>query len=182
MGPGWPMLANMGEPIEEEAAEPPLDGPAWPFAASKAALYEEAGAKEAIDCERKGELERGPNEGGELMEEPKEALKGEWEPAPIPWLGAAWPNCCGGGGPCWACCCGCCCCCWKEPKGNEGEIEKVEPPKLNEGPDWPEKRLCDGIDWLALNCSKGDWAGCCCGCACCCCGGLNRLFFWILYF
>lgn len=104
---------------------PPTEGP--PFAASKAALYEEAGAKEGIDCCKKGALESGPNEDGELIEDPKEALNGECEPP----LGACdcepLPN---------------------EPNGSDGEIENVDPPKLNDGADWLGNMLWDPY-WLA---------------------------------
>lgn len=171
--PDW-KLGEGGRPCDEP------NEPAPPLAASKAALYEEAGAKEGIDCDWKnGPLEKAPNEGGELIEDPYELLKGE----------PAW--CIGG---CWACCC----CCDapepppSEPNGNDGEMEKVEPPKVNEGIEEPElpmddgpaappvaaeNRLCSG--WLAAaNCSNGDW-GCCCCCPCadCCCdcGGLKIL-------
>lgn len=92
-----------------------------------------------------------------MIEEPNEALNGECEPpagaGPTPGAGPEACACCEPPPP-------------SEPNGKDGEIENVEPPKLNEGPDWPdEKRLCDGIDWLAPNCSNGDWAGwlCCCG-------------------
>lgn len=38
-----------------------------------------------------------------------------------------------------------------EPKGRDGEMEKVDPPKVNDGGfDWLGKRLCDPY-WLALN-------------------------------
>jgi hypothetical protein len=63
-----PRLANMGE-------LPDIWPP--PLAASKAALYDEAGANEGIDCDKNGLLDRGPNDGGELIEEPNEALNGE---------------------------------------------------------------------------------------------------------
>lgn len=165
----WLMPENMEALPSGWPCWPSPEGP--PFAASKAALYEEAGANEGICCERKGELERGPNEGGELMEEPKEALKGECE----------LPACCGPGPE--PAICGCCC--WDEPEppvsepnGNEGEMEKVEPPRVNDGPppDWPANKPCC---WLELSCSNGDWRACCCccccGCCCCDCGGLNRL-------
>ena len=172
-GEFWPWLMeakpNEGAPFGDPGPPRPLL-PLPPLAASKAALYEEAGANEGIDWDKYGELDSGPNEGGELIEEPNEALNGECEPWPCgpPWFGEMEP-----------CCCCCCCCCDEppsEPNGNEGEIENVEPPKLNDGPDGP-KRLCDGTDWLALNDSKGDcgdgWLCCCCDC--CCCGGLKRL-------
>lgn len=164
------MLANIddGKPLAPPCIE------LAPFAASNAALYDEAGAKFGIDCDRKGELESGPNDGGELIDEPNEALNGECELAPACGPTPDWPP--------WGCCC------WpapasaplSEPNGKLGEMEKVEPPSVNEGApaDWPEKRPCC---WLAPNDSNGDCgATCCCcdGCCCCCCcdcGGLKRL-------
>lgn len=96
---------------------PPNEGPLLRFgplfAASKAALYEEAGANDGIEFCKKGALESGPNEDGEFIEDPNEALNGEWEPL----------------GPCD------CEPPLNEPNGNDGEMENVEPPKLNDGAD-----------------------------------------------
>lgn len=65
----------------DEFKPPKDDGPPTeagpPLAASKAALQEDAGANEGIDCCKNGALESGPNDDGELIEEPNEALKGE---------------------------------------------------------------------------------------------------------
>lgn len=57
----------------------PNDGP--PLAAWKASLYEEDGAYDGIDCCKNGELDSGPNDDGELIEDPNEPLNGDWDPS-----------------------------------------------------------------------------------------------------
>lgn len=91
-----------------------------------------AGANDGMDCGKNGALDSGPNEDGELIDEPNEALNGECEPLDEGCGCEAPPN---------------------EPNGSEGEIENVEPPKLNDGADWLEKRFCDPVCWLATYCS-----------------------------
>lgn len=51
------------------------DGP--PLAAWNASLYDEAGAQDGIDCCKNGELDSGPNEDGELIEDPNEPENGD---------------------------------------------------------------------------------------------------------
>lgn len=84
-----------------------------------------------------GPLESGPNDDGELIEEPNEALNGECEA----------PEACCCEGP------------DMEPNGNDGEIENVDPPKLKDGADWLGKRFCCPCWLAALNWSYGDDCG-----------------------
>lgn len=74
-----------------------------------------------MDCCKNGELESGPKDDGEFIDDPNEALNGECDP-----LGACDCELLG-----------------SEPNGSDGEMENVEPPKENDGLDWLGKRLCD---------------------------------------
>lgn len=82
-------------------------------------------------------FESEPNEGGELIEEPNEPPNGDDALA----IGCCWPT--DGGADI-------------EPNGIEGLIEKVEPPKLNEGDCCDENMFCDGPNWPAKEESYGD--------------------------
>lgn len=108
-------------PLNAEPDGPPTDGP--PLTASKADWYEEAGANDGMDCGKNGALESGPKEEGELIDEPKEPLNGEWEPLDGDGCGCEAPE--------------------RAPNGSDGEMENVEPPKLNDGTDWLGKRPCE---------------------------------------
>lgn len=63
-----------------------------------------------------GLLDRDPNEGGELIEDPNEAPKGDECDA----LAIGCDDCEGPPPD-------------SEPKGNVGDMEKVDPPRLNDG-------------------------------------------------
>lgn len=81
-----------------------------------------------MDWDRKFPLERGPNEGGELIDEPNEAPNGECELPAACGDGPA-PCDCDGPPPLPP---------PRDPNGNVGEMEKVEPPNVNDGPPpWP---------------------------------------------
>ena len=114
-----------------------------------------------------------------MIDEPNEALNGECE-----FAACMAPICCGPPPPC---CAGPAAADDEEPplsapNGSDGDMEKVEPPKLNEAGAEPlEKRPpCEPDCWSEFaNESNGDWDCCgwlaCCCCCCCDCGGLNRL-------
>lgn len=86
----------------------------------------------------KGELDKDPKEAGVFIDEPNEAPNGDGCEALA--IGCD----CDGDGPLAP---------EIEPNGRDGEIENVEPPKLNEG-DWPENRFCEP-NWLP-KASNGD--------------------------
>lgn len=97
--------AGCNEPDDRSPSKllEPIEGP--PLAASKAALYDDGGA----NCWPANGLlfDKDPNEGGEFIDEPNEPANGD-----------AW----GGGAPADI-----------EEKKLGGAIEKVEPPRLNDG-------------------------------------------------